>query len=93
MMDALEVAGKTFYLPALVGPNLPALHAAAGTDSFLGTQFVDLGRDGKVFEVGEMPSARAPLQSPQLVLVLLPPAPAPKMTVASSGAVSIKPIR
>jgi hypothetical protein len=47
MMNALEVAGKIFYLPALVGADLLALRPAAGTRTLLRAQFVDVRDEGR----------------------------------------------
>ena len=68
MMDALEVAGKIFDLPALVGANFLALFAAAGAGPLFGAQLVDVRGDGKVFEVGKMTPPSAPLHPPQFLL-------------------------
>src|SRR5208337_2717247 len=58
VLNTLEAARKVLDLPTLVRANLFAFHATTGTDSLLGTEFVDLGRNRKVFEVGEMASPR-----------------------------------
>jgi hypothetical protein len=52
MMDALEVAGKILDLPALIGAHLLALDTAARTEALFRIQFVDVGGDGKIIEVG-----------------------------------------
>ena len=62
------MAGKIFDLPALVGTDLLALNAAAGTGALFGAQFVYMGGDGKIFEVGQIPPALAPFHPPQFFL-------------------------
>jgi hypothetical protein len=43
-------------------------HSTAGAPSLLRTQFIDRGRNRKIFEVGQVPTSRASLHPPQLVL-------------------------
>jgi hypothetical protein len=66
MMEALEVAGKILDLPTLVGADLLALNTAARTQALLRIQFVDVGGNGQVVEVGKIAPALAPLHAPQL---------------------------
>src|SRR6202008_1101455 len=67
MMNTLEAARKIFHLPALVGADLLALHAAAGTGTLLCAQFVDARGEGYMFEVGKRPPPSAPLHPPQFL--------------------------
>src|SRR5262249_6176279 len=67
VLNALEAARGVLDLPALVRTNLFPLYSAAGADSFRGTEFVDLGCDRKLFEVGQVPSPWPPLHPTQLV--------------------------
>jgi hypothetical protein len=52
LSNALKAARNVLDLPALVRANLFALDSTARALSFLGTQFVNLGRDRQIFEVG-----------------------------------------
>ena len=65
MMDAFEVAGKIFHLPAFVRADLLALDAAAGAGPFSCVQLVDLGGYRKIFEVGKITPSLAPLHAPK----------------------------
>jgi hypothetical protein len=67
MMNALEVTGKVFHLPALIGTNLLALVAAGGTRPLSAIQFVDVRAYREVFEVGKMAPALARLNPSQLL--------------------------
>jgi len=62
-MDAFEVAGKIFHLPAFVRADLFALDAAAGAGTFCRVQLVDLGGYRKIFEVGKITPSLAPLHA------------------------------
>ena len=68
MMDAFEVAGKIFHLPALIRADLLALDAATGTSPLLHAQLVDLGAYRKIFEVGKIPPSLAPLHASKFFL-------------------------
>jgi len=46
MMDALEVAGKIFDLPALVRADLLPFYAAAGARTLTRAQLIDSSGDG-----------------------------------------------
>src|SRR5258708_27586330 len=70
VVQALKAPGNVFDLPTLVRANLIALHSAAGAQSLLGTQFVNLGCDRKIFEVGQVSSPPAPLHPSRFVLRL-----------------------
>ena len=65
MMDAFEVAGKIFHLPAFVCADLFALDAAAGTGPFSRIQLVDLGSYRKIFEIGKIAPSFATLHAPK----------------------------
>src|SRR5258705_12849109 len=52
VVQALKAPRNVFDLPALIRSDLLALHATAGARSLLRTQFVNLGCDRKLFEVG-----------------------------------------
>src|SRR5260370_35068994 len=67
MMDALEVAGKIFHLPALVRADLLPLYAAAGARTLTRAQVIDSSGDGEVFEVGKMTPTSAPLYPAQFL--------------------------
>jgi hypothetical protein len=62
-MDAFEVAGKIFHLPAFVRADLLALDAAAGAGTFCRVQLVDLGSYRKIFEVGKIAPPFTPLHA------------------------------
>jgi tetratricopeptide (TPR) repeat protein len=66
--NALEAARNVLDLPALLLTNLLSLDSAAWTCSFFATEFVNLRRDRKIFEVGEIAPPLAPFDSPQFVL-------------------------
>lgn len=66
MMDPFEVARKIFNLPAFVRADLFALDAATGTCSFSRAKLVDLRGHRKIFEVGKIAPALAPLHAPKL---------------------------
>ena len=68
MMHAFEMAGVIFDLPALVGTDLFALNATAGTGALFGVQFVNVRGDGEIFEVGQIPPSLTPLYAPQFFL-------------------------
>src|SRR6516164_9630430 len=68
MMEPLEMAGIVLDLPALVRADLLALNTAAGTGPLFSGQFVYMLRDWQVFEVGQVPPALAPANSPKLFL-------------------------
>jgi hypothetical protein len=67
MLNALEVAGKIFDLPALVGAYFFALLTTARAQPFHCTQLVDMGGDREIFEVGKMTPALAPFHASQLL--------------------------
>ena len=66
MMDALEVAGEVFDLPALLGANLLPFDSAARAHPLLRAQLVNLRGDRKIFEVLKPAPPLAPLDTPQL---------------------------
>ena len=70
MPNAFEAARNVLDLPALLRPDLQPLDSAAWTISFFAMQFVDVGCDRKIFEVGEIAPPLAPFDPPQLVLGL-----------------------
>src|ERR1017187_7235151 len=63
MMDAFEVAGKIFDLPAMVRADFLALDAAAWASPLLLAQLVDTGGYRKIFEVSEVTPSLAPLHT------------------------------
>ena len=67
VLDALEVAGIVFDLPALVRADLLALGSAARAGALFRAQFVDVRGDGEVLEVGEIAPALAPPHAPQFL--------------------------
>jgi hypothetical protein len=64
MLNALEVTGKIFDLPALVGTYFFALLTTARARPFHCAQLVDMSGDGEIFEVGKLTPALAPLHPP-----------------------------
>jgi len=68
-MDALEAPRNMLDLPAFFLPDLLALHTAAGTGTFLWAQLMNLRRDRKVLEVGQVPPALAPPHAPEFLIV------------------------
>src|SRR5690242_3372687 len=70
VLQAFETARNVLNLPTLLRAHLFALDSAARTNSLFGAEFVDVSRNRKIFEVGQMPSSLAPLHPPQLVLRL-----------------------
>src|ERR1019366_3478310 len=66
MLDAFEVAGKIFHLPALIGTNLLALDTAARAQALFSVQFVNVRGNWKVFEVSQIapPQARCAHSAP-----------------------------
>ena len=66
-MNAFKVAGEVLDLPALLGADLFALDPAARAGPLLRAQLVDVGGDGEVFEVGQVPPAFAPPHAPQFI--------------------------
>jgi hypothetical protein len=67
VMDALEAARKVLHLPTLIGTDLMARLAAAGARPLFGAQLIDARGDGKIFEVGKVAPAFAPLSRCALI--------------------------
>jgi hypothetical protein len=70
VMDALEAARKILNLPTLIGTDLMARLAAAGTGPLFGAQLIHARGDRKIFEVGKVAPPFAPLHPPQWLLLL-----------------------
>jgi hypothetical protein len=70
MPNALEAPRNVLDLPALLLAYLLPLRSAAWTQSFFALEFVDVRRDRKIFEVGEIAPSLAPFDPPQLELGL-----------------------
>src|SRR6516162_7816861 len=72
MPNALEAPRNVLDLPGLLLAYLWPLDGAAWTQPFFAMEFVDVRRDRKIFEVGEIAPSLASLDPPHFVLGRVP---------------------
>src|SRR5690349_9186151 len=69
-LQALKAARNIFNLPAFLGPDLLPLLSAARASALFRREFMHVGGDRKIFEVGNLAASGPLLDAPQFVLRL-----------------------